>query len=287
MWSQAYFFRLGDEERVVRFADTAWNFEQDRWFARFGAEDLPVPAVLEIGDAFDGHSYAVSTRAHGHFLEQLGVQPTARALPSVLRTLDAMRAVDLAGTTGFGSLLPTFDGERSTWRDFLLAVDDDDPALEANPVRGWRPALDRRPDAARVFDDAYAALAAGVDACPEVRHVVHGDLLHRNVLVDHDRVSAVFDWQCALHGDFVYDVALLAFWAPWFPPLAAADVASAARRHYDDIGLEVPELGARMRCYALHIGLAHLGYHAWTGAWHDLDLVARRTREVLDGATGF
>jgi hygromycin-B 4-O-kinase len=283
LWTTAFFFRQAGRQLVVRFADTAWNFEKDRRFAGYGSDDLPIPRVLEIGDAFDGLHYAVSTRAHGTFLEDLDHDAMTCALPSVFRTLDALRAVDVSGSAGYGSHLPNFDGERPTWREFLLAVDDDQPALAANPVRGWRVMLDSRPDAARTFADAYSALASSVDGCPDARHLVHNDLLHGNVLVAHDRVTAVFDWQCAMYGDFLYDAAALSFWAPWFPALRHADAGRAVRHHYEEIGLTVPGLELRLRCYEVHIGLCHLGYHAYMQDWDELDRVARRTREVLTG----
>jgi len=280
-WSTTYFFRVGTRELVIRFADTAWNFEKDQFFSRHASPDLPIPGVLAIGPAPGGLHYAVSERARGVFLEQLDAVAMRRALPAILRALDAMRCVDLCDRAGFGAPLPNFDGECPTWRDFLVAVADDNPRLDANPVRGWWKLLETRPDAVCTFRDAYAALTSRLDACPEVRHLVHGDLLYGNVLVDDDRVSAVFDWQCAGYGDFLYDVAWLTFWAPWYPGLAAMDVRAEVRRHYDTIGLDVPDFDARMHCYELHIGLAHLGYHAWRREWDDLEVTARRTREVL------
>jgi hygromycin-B 4-O-kinase len=281
MWSSTYFFRERKRERVVRFADTAWNFEKDRFFSRYSSPDLPIPNVFAIGAAHDGVHFAVSERAHGVFLEDLDAAAMERALPALFRTLDAMRAADLSASTGFGAPLRNYDGERETWHDFLLAVAEDDPALPDNPVRGWWKALESRPEAVRTFRDAYAALTSRVDACPEARHLFHGDLLYGNVLVDGDRVSAVFDWQCACYGDFLYDLAWLTFWAPWYPGLAAVDVRAAARRHYDAIELDVPEFATRMYCYELHIGLAHLGYHAWRAEWVELEATAARIREVL------
>jgi aminoglycoside phosphotransferase (APT) family kinase protein len=281
MWSTTYFFRAGARGLVIRFADTAWNFEKDRHFGRHSSPALPIPRVLAIGAAPGSAHYAISERAHGVFLEQLDRSAMERALPSVFAALDAMRAVDLSDTSGFGAPLPNFDGERSTWREFLLSVADDEPELAENPVRGWWKLLETRPEAARTFRDAYAALDSRLDACPEVRHLFHADLLYGNVLVDDDRVSAVFDWQCACYGDFLYDIAWLTFWSPWYPGLAAVNVRTQARRHYDTIGLDVPEFDARLHCYELHVGLAHFGYHAWTKQWDDLEATARRLREVL------
>jgi aminoglycoside phosphotransferase (APT) family kinase protein len=280
-WSTTYFFRDAARELVIRFADTAWNFEKDQFFSRHSSVDLPIPRMVAIGSVPGGCHYAVSERAHGAFLEELDAPAMRAALPAVFRALDAMRSVDLSDTAGFGSPLPNFDGERSSWRDFLLAVADDDPELDENPVRGWWKWLESQPEAVRTFRDAYAAMTSRLDVCPEARHLVHGDLLYGNVLVDHERVSGVFDWQCACYGDFLYDLAWLTFWSPWYPGLAAVDVRAEARRHYDALGLDVPGFDGRMYCYELHIGLAHLGYHAWREEWRELKATARRTREVL------
>ncbi|HEX2324018.1 MAG TPA: phosphotransferase [Chloroflexota bacterium] len=52
-----------------------------------------------------------------------------------------------------------------------------------------------------------AGLEALVEACTEGRHLIHSDLLHYNVLVSEEQISAVLDWGCGMFGDFLYDVA--------------------------------------------------------------------------------
>jgi hygromycin-B 4-O-kinase len=283
-WSQTFFFRHDGRDLVIRFAEQSWNFEKDRMFSVHSSPALPIPQVLEIGEAFGG-AYAISERMHGDILEELDADRMCRTLPSLFGTLDAMRRIDLSSTTGFGAQLPDGNGEHATWRDYLLAVGDDQPTLEANPVRGWRAQLERRPEVARTFDRTLDELASLVDACPEVRHLIHSDLLYGNVLVAGDRVSAVFDWGCALYGDFLYDLAWLTFWAPWYPGLDAAGVERAARRHYDEIGLAVPDLQARLRCYEVHIGLAHLAFDSFAQEWDNLEWTERRMRQVLENDT--
>ena len=181
----------------------------------------------------------------GDILEELDADRMRRTLPSLFGALDAMRAIDLSATTGFGPPLPDGNGEYATWREFLLAVGDDQPTLAANPVRGWRAQLDSRPHVARTFDRSLDELASLADACPEIRHLLHSDLLYGNVLVEGDRVSGVFDWGCALYGDFLYDLAWLTFWAPWYPGLDALDLRAEALAHYADIGLVVDETSTR------------------------------------------
>ena len=89
-----------------------------------------------------------------------------------------------------------------------------------------------------LFESGLSRLPHLVDACPEQRFLVHGDLLNYNVLVSTCAVSAVIDWGCSLYGDFLYDVAWLAFWAPWYPAWTGVDFATEAARHYAAIGLD-------------------------------------------------
>jgi Ser/Thr protein kinase RdoA (MazF antagonist) len=65
-----------------------------------------------------------------------------------------------------------------------------------------------------------------VGSCPDLRHVLHLDLINRNVLVSDDRLAlaAVFDWGCLAYGAFLYEIGCLTFFAPWHPGLAATDL---------------------------------------------------------------
>jgi hygromycin-B 4-O-kinase len=275
-WSVAYFFSLGDGHFVLRFAPWSDNFETDRRIAEHSSADLPIPHVVEIGEAC-GYHYAVSERAFGSILEELDVATMRRAFPSVLRMLDALRAADVSSSAGFGPLTPGGDGRCASWREHLLGLADDPPGV----THGWRANLATRPDAERAFDEAYGRFAAVAHAMPELRHLVHSDLLYGNALVADDRVSAVFDWGCAMYGDFLYDAAWLSFFAPWFPGLDAVDVRASVRAHHDDLGLVVDDFDARMRCYEAHVGLASQSYQALIGDWDELARTARRTEAVL------
>ena len=134
-------------------------------------------------------------------------------------------------------------------------------------MAGWRAVLAGSADLNETFVAGERAFAALLDTCPEIRHVLHIDLLNRNVLVagDGSRLVAVFDWGCSAYGDFLYEVAWFTFWAPWHAGLAAIDFRSVMRRHYDATGLDVPFFDERLRCYELHIGLTHLAYRAFPG----------------------
>jgi hygromycin-B 4-O-kinase len=152
-------------------------------------------------------------------------------------------------------------------------------------IHGWRERLAASPTGLGPFDEALEQLRALVEYVPEERHLIHSDLLNYNVLVADDRLTGVLDWGCGMYGDFLYDLAWLVFWAPWYPAWHGIDFRREAARHYASIGLEVPHFEERLRCYLLHIGLGGQAYSAFKERWAELDATARRTLEVAQVST--
>jgi aminoglycoside phosphotransferase (APT) family kinase protein len=277
LWSSAFGFVLDGRKLVLRLGQWREDFERDRDAQVFARPGLPVPEVLDVGER-EGGAYAVSVRHDGTFLEQLDPSTASWLRPAVFGLLDALReapAPEGAAGSGFGGRAV------DSWSDFLGPPLDEPGAR----VGGWRPRIECDADLADLYRRTEREIRAFVGAgiCPEMRHVLHLDLVNRNVLVDEHRreVAAVFDWGCLAYGDFVYEVAYLAFWEPWFPVLAALDLAASAPRHWREIGLEVPEFAGRFHAYQLHVGLTHLASSAAKGSEEDLVGVARRTSELL------
>lgn len=119
------------------------------------------------------------------------------------------------------------------------------------------------------------------DSLPDLRYLIHSDLLHFNVLVEGERITGVLDWGCAMTGDFLIRPGLALLLAALASGLAAHPlrVVQEARRHYIAIGLAVPGFDQRLRCCQLHIGLAGMAYQAYAGDWINLEATERRTFE--------
>ena len=280
-WSRAFSFQLDNRELVARFGRHLEDFIRDRKAMAFSRPELPVPEVLEIGEAL-GVYYAISERHFGRFLETLDERGWRRLLPALLRALDVLREIPPPGS----SVDWASDGSdaSSSWRQCLLELLEDHPGER---VSGCRANVKEAPAIDDVFVSGERALRSLLWACPEVRHLLHGDLLNRNVLVANDasQLEAVFDWGCSQAGDFLYEVAWFTFWAPWYPALDALDFRRVVSDHYRRIGLQVENFDERLTCYELQIGLAHIAYATFTGRDEDRQAVVRRTLQILERST--
>ncbi len=273
-WSRAYALELDGRDAVVRFGAFREDFEKDRVMGRYGSADLPIPAVLEVGEAPFGF-YAVSERVRGQSIEALDEPAMRDVIPELLAALDALKALDISTTRGDGYWDASRVGLHPTWADALSSVAD-----PGGRIAGWRENLDRTPAYARLFDRGVEKLR---QLAPQLRHpraIVHGDLLG-NVLVDAGRVSGVIDWGNALYGDPLYDVAWLFYWWPWYQAWQDIDLPEIVHRHWQARGGPPAMAEERLRCCLIHIGLSHVAYCAFKGRSKDLRRHAEQVAAYL------
>jgi len=280
-WCSAYSFSRGGQALVVRFGPGKDWFEADRAAVSFSSPELPVPEVLEVGNAFDG-AYAVSVRHYGTYLEDVRPDQSEVAGPMLASLLGALFRVPKNP-----DLPVRWHGRpprsRLSWRGWLCARMADDPA---QPVHGWRATISADGDLDRLFRAAEARVRDLVEACPERRDLIHGDLLHANVLVTEDasRPNAVFSWKLSVRGDFLYDTAWCTFCTIWYPGIAALDLWHLIHQVpsvVDDPGALI-DAPLRHHCYELVIGLGALAWNTWVGDAPVLGQAADRLTEILE-----
>ncbi|MBT3269641.1 phosphotransferase [Candidatus Poribacteria bacterium] len=278
-WSSAYAYRVGADEFVLRLSDMSEGFAIDRAAMRFAGPNLPIPAVVDVGKAL-GLNYAISERHHGRFIETASTEEGGAVGSALSTLLAAMRAV------------PTTPSDRVNWHDPQASVGVDwrswlSNGLVDNPdarVSGWRDKLAQDSHIDDVFKTAESRIHELLPACPERRDLVHGDLLHQNVLVSDDasQATAIFSWKCSALGDFLYDVAWCTFWSDWHPGIAAADIWNRTLAASDLTENDLLNASIRHHCYELQIGATHLGWHAWTGDQKELEAVAVALARTLE-----
>src|SRR5262249_44494864 len=134
-WSRAFSFRLDTRDLVARFGRYLEDFVRDQKAMAFARPELPVPAVLEVGEALGGF-YAISERHFGAFLETLDERQWRKLLPALLRGLDALREIPPPGS-GVDWASDDVSGPTS-WRQWLVESLEDRPGER---VSGWRSRL--------------------------------------------------------------------------------------------------------------------------------------------------
>ncbi len=279
-WSSAYGFQVDDEDYVVRFGKYGDDFKKDEIAAGFASETLPIPKVYSVGEAFDG-SYAISKRAYGVMLDELDKTSMERVVPAIFHMFDAMRGVNLSSTKGFGAWLEPGTAPYASWSDYLLDVNRDDPERR---IHGWKASLESSSTGVDLFNKAYERLVELASFSPNEKHLIHSDLLYRNVLVEKNSIAAVIDWGNSMHGDFLYDIAWFSYWSSWYPAMEGVDWEEEARQHFKFLGLEVQNFDERMLACKLHIGLSAQQYNAYTTRWDELAKNAEATLKFAESS---
>ncbi len=280
-WSSAWGYRIGDEELVVRFGRNVSWYEADRMAMAFARHGIPVPQVREVGLTPDDRACAISVRHHGNFLEDTPLELSAALAPTFTGLLVALHAVP--SETHSPVLWHQPDAPLISWRQYLLSGLVDDPK---SATYGSSATLAADPNLAALASGVEERIRTLANVCPERRDLVHGDLLHGNVLVSPDagRINAVFSWKCSVRGDFLFDAAWCSFWAPWHEGIAAVDPLSgviAAPAIRSDVDALV-DAAVRHHCYEHFIGFTHLGWNIWTGNRAELDATTLRLSEVFE-----
>lgn len=281
-WSSAWAYRAGGEELVIRFGSERSWYETDRMAVAFSGPDLPVPEVREVGTTPAGRAYAISVRHYGQFLEDAPVERADAVAPTLTRLLVALYRTPASPDTPV-MWHPAGEPARS-WRELVLARLVDDPG---NRVHGWSADIAADPKLAALSTAVCDRVRALVEACPERRDLIHGDLLHGNVLVSPDfrQVQAVISWKRSLRGDFLYDAAWCSVWGPvFYPGIAAVDPLAGLLQ---DPGLRADksalvDAAVRHHCYELQIGLTHLASSLRTWRQEHLTATTALLAEILE-----
>lgn len=257
--ARTFAFDVGGHAYVVRFNQhMAANFEKEALIAgRLDPARVPVPRIIRLGRLGDLR-YAVSERIDGTPLTRLPPAEAAALAPALLDTLDAINAVDRGAAAGAGIFGDDGDGLFPSWRAYLEAVRDEEP--EWDYFGKWHVLFDTTFLERDVFDRLYERMAGLLDACPEERQLVHGNIGFGNVLARDGRIVAVLDWLDAAWGDPVFDVAWLDFWG------VGANWATTFRERQTRAGIDVPNFDERIRCYQLCDGLGAMKFFAKQGA---------------------
>lgn len=157
-WSRAYGFTSSGRPLVVRLGPHRDWYEADRAAMAFSGPDLPVPPVLEIGEAL-GLTYAISWRCPGSPLEEVTVDQAERTGDLLGRLLLALFELPPLGEP---EAWPPVNGGWKAWLESALVLGDDEQS------QALKVAFDRDPQLRALHDRGCTRLRQLLPACPEV-----------------------------------------------------------------------------------------------------------------------
>lgn len=265
MESQAFRFRVDDHTYVLRINPSLRGFQKDVWASSALRGRVPVPHVLSLGAVDSEHAYCIAEWVPGVTLEDLSEADAQGLVDEVASVGRLIAETDVSGIDGFGDFDPDGEAPARSWREVLEKTRED-----------VRHELELRPIAAEA-DGVLAAYERLIDCCPEERGLIHGDFGSNNVLAKHERITAVLDWDLAMVGDPLYDVANTYFWATYLPCMKVQ------ASHFQRTLSQLEGYGERISCYALRIGLEEILENLRDGDANMAAWALERSHELVGG----
>ena len=228
----------------------------------YGETELPVgnltPHDRELfsADAFP-LTFSISRFIEGKQFPDLQNSSASHWIPIAVDTISEISSVDVSSTTGWGWFNGDGSARHQSWKEHLLAS-----CFDKRLSRLYNQHTERFTDGflevstLKHFSDR---LRHAVEQLPEVsRSLVHTDFGWDNALVDDNQVVAIIDWDNAVFGDELYDLARLGVYAP------AIDLRNTAKLRLEDQGKHFTCFDERWLACEIHMVLDTLSWYGWS-----------------------
>ncbi|GAK08353.1 phosphotransferase family protein [Geomicrobium sp. JCM 19038] len=127
-----------------------------------------------------------------------------------------------------------------------------------------------------VFEAGYDQMLELASYAPKRPFLVHGDFHLGNVLADRTIVTGIVDWEMAMYGDFMYDVANLNLWSP------NLEFPTKVKRHLNEKSIDIPYFRERLYASLLSRLLNGLRFYAKQENKSGYQLMKNSLIETLD-----
>ncbi len=247
-----------DQGEVVLRINKNQGYDGDLLAQRLVGSALAMPAILGSGFDEEVH-WCMSERVPGAICWELEGE-AARAMAGPLcDVLDQLAAIDISGSSGYGSVGESGDAPYPTWRACVADL------YGSTLVPPAEELADRLTSRDRALMQRCADVAeATAHALTEDRVLLHGDFNPSNVLQQDGIVTGLVDWGCQ-YGDQLLEVA---GWDLFRPDFGLAETYLA--RHPDLTGAQerLTHYAARYAAFAVRF-LVHTGQDGKREHWFE------------------
>ncbi|MBB6671172.1 phosphotransferase family protein [Cohnella nanjingensis] len=263
---RVYRFLDGASGYVVHFSGDGERAEKEKFlYDALSPAGVPIPKIVDAGRA-GALYYSIAEQAAGQSIARCPEAEQQRAMPDLVERFATMNLIRIAGTCGYGWIGPTGDGSHASWADFLASFFQEE---QTGFWRDWHALFADSFLERGLYEELYGEMMDLVRHSPAERYLVHGDFHLGNMLADGPAVTGIVDWEMAMYGDFVFDLATQQLWHPQlrFP--------ERVREAWAREGRDIPKLGERLRCALLFKGLDGLRFYAKQNHREGYELVKR------------
>jgi hygromycin-B 4-O-kinase len=241
--SRAFLFFSNGAEYVIRVDSYVHDFEKDKYaYEHFSTPTLIIPKIISLGEMEKGIFFCISKKLEGIPLDKLDEKELRDTFPQLASVLREIHLTDISKTSGYGSWDLSGNAIRKSWKESLLSLKDSKYFV-------WEKLFNEGIYDRGLFINSFAKISALSKYVSEERFLVHGDYGFNNILVKGNKILGVIDWALSKYGDFIYDIAWLAFWED------RLDYGHLFKKYYEGY-MDLSNYEERLLCYELHVGLS-------------------------------
>ncbi|EZH65670.1 hypothetical protein DH09_12495 [Bacillaceae bacterium JMAK1] len=243
-------FMMKEKAYVAHIRDYSESFYKARVvYERYGTR-LPIPKVVAIHE-YEGTYVMVSEKLNGGPVSAYPELEQADLSSNLITILESM--ITIRDNDAFGWINPSKNVRYQTWQEMLESLFvEESKGFFAN----WRTMFIEGVLEKEVFEAGYDKMLKLASYAPMRPFLVHGDFHLGNVLADGTSVTGIVDWEMAMHGDFLYDVANLHLWSP------SLDFPTKVKRHFEERSIDIPYFRERLYANLLCRSLNGLRFYA-------------------------
>jgi hygromycin-B 4-O-kinase len=263
--SQTYAFKSKEKFCIFQLGGKEEDYQKEQYVSRLYADILPVRRVRELYRTPNGNACCFSDYIEGRKLFDTDAAALAGMVPEILSVLEKIAAAPVPARAGYGRFDASGHAPFACWPDFIASVCD-------RSRYDWGAFMD---GCCEVVEAALQILERNLSCIDEVSpHLVHGDIGSYNLLAEDGHISGVIDWNYALFGDPLFELANIIFWnEDKLYPL----VRTLQEKYSPQRGLY-----RRLHLYALRIGLEEAYNTALPGQiGYDEDWVIQRIGQLV------
>jgi len=171
---------------------------------------IPIPKVLKYGTFLEDDSaryiYCICEKHEGSFVHMFPKNEQETVDKSLVNMLHRIHCIDLSETNRYGNWTNFKEAASNSWKEYF--------SHELQRCQLFlQEAIDEGKYETEFIAEAIKKLKPLQKFCIEKKYLVHSDYGFDNVLANSEgEITAVFDWEHSLIGDFVYDIAWLDHW---------------------------------------------------------------------------